>query len=166
MGNALLINGLSMVIGEDELADDDGLALLHLGRAVDRASAVMAASPETIFNVVGGPCMITHLYGRVEVAIQGQATTLVLANDPTGAVAAANLAASTDINGDAVGTLLLPTGLPTDVMVEATAGGAMARPMIVQPGIINLTYGAVSTGELSWHLRYIPLVAGASIEAA
>lgn len=166
MGNGITINGLTLLLDEDSW-DLDAIAFNTMGHLVERPAAAMAASPETLFTVSGGLCKITQLIGRVaNVAIQGQATTVQIANDPAGAVAVATLTGATDLNADAIGTLVLPTGLATDVAVEATAGRGMQGGWIVQAGIITAIYGAVSTGELEWFLWYFPLQAGARIVAA
>lgn len=165
MGSALKINGLAIAVDEGDFLPD-GLTELRFGKRVTRASAVMAASPETLFTVAGGQALVTSIVGGVTVQIQGQATTWKLQHDPTGAQAAADMCATVDLNAKAVGTILSITGLPADAALAAAVATHMTRPLVVQPGIITGVYGAVSTGELKYQLRYFPLESGATIEAS
>ena len=113
---------------------------------------------------------ILSLTGKITTAIQAQATTCKLSWQAD-ALAVEDLCATLDINGFVVGTLLGLTGSYTDAMV-GTSGKASKPPMTpvvmatVTSGIITVTFGAASTGVISWDLLWIPLGATSSVTAA
>lgn len=150
---------------------------LLMGVRVERAAATLPATTSTAyFTVSGGRVIITSLIGEVTTACSATATNLNLTVDPTGANAAADLAAATAITSDAVGTLYTVSGIPTDLLSAEKAGGTAVpnyvsgilfnQGFIVPAGSILLKTSATNTGATKWSLTYIPYDDGASVAAA
>lgn len=165
MGNALKINGLEIALDNDSF-DDSGIVAARFGRKVHRDAAAMAASPETLFTV-NGECAILGIVGKVTSAIQGQATTIGLDFDPTGAGASADLSAATaDLNAAAAGIRISLNGAAATALQLTVIGKMCDTFPVVNDGIITGVYGAASTGEIEWDLYYVPLEDGATIVAS
>lgn len=154
----------------------DQIRALLLGVRVEKAAFTLPASTSTaIFTVSGGRVLVTSLIGEVTTVVQSQACNLNVTIDPTGAGAAADLAAATEINADAVGTFYTVNGVQADLLGSQTDGGtqvpthALARvgqAFMVPVGSILLKTSATNTGATKWTLTYIPLDDGASVAAA
>lgn len=147
-----------------------------IGIKVDKGAFTLPATTSTaMFTVAGGRVLITSLIGEVTTAVQAQACNLNVTIDPTGAGAAADLAAATEINGDAVGTFYTVNGVVLDLLGSQTDGGTqvpthatarVGRPFLVPAGSIFLKTSATNTGATAWSLTYIPYDDGASVVAA
>lgn len=144
------------------------LQKILLGTKVDRATAAL---PQTtagaLFTVSGGRVIVTSLVGEVTTVIQTQANnTKLVANPTTGT--SVDLCAVLNISADEVGTLYGITGLFSDALVGANAGATVLprNPVVVAAGSIDLDCAASNTGSVKWSLTYVPLDAGASVEAA
>ena len=84
------------------LIQGNELRALHFGVRVEKAAFTLPATTSTaIFTVAGGRVIVTSLIGEVTTAVQAQACNLNVTIDPTGAGAAADLVAATEINADA-----------------------------------------------------------------
>lgn len=143
---------------------------LALGIHVTRASDTLPqTATESIFTVAGGRCQVNLLFGEC-------VTTLFSATDPVLSVVAnpttgtsVDLATTVDSKDLEVGGFLLVEGDGT-ALVKSLGGGiilaAGQRRFVVNTGTIDLVAGASQTGSMEWHLFYVPLDPGASIEAA
>jgi len=118
----------------------------------------------TIFTVTGGPIYVYAIFGFVTTAIQAQANATKLQAVATG-LTAVDLCATGDINGLAVGTLLMPvTSFATALPVTNTNGVAFAGPItapsidfVMNAGVIRLNCAATNTGAIQWNMLYTPL---------
>ena len=139
-----------------------------LGKRVDRATATL---PQTaagaLFNVLGGRVAITQIVGEVTTVIQTQANNTKLTANPTTGTSV-DICAALDISADEAGCLYGITGLNTDALLGIDAGAlpGQLRPVIVNVGTIDLDCAANNTGSVKWSITYVPIDAGASIEAA
>lgn len=153
---------------------DDGQAFRKgvLGLTVNRATAALPqTAAAAIFTIATGRVLITSLYGEVTTVIQTQANATKLTFDPTDAGATQNLCATTDITGDAVGTLYSLTGTPAGVLSDALNFmspnlGVAREGILLKPGQILLDCAASNTGSVKWTLTYFPMEAGATVVAA
>lgn len=152
------------------------LRSLALGTRVEKAAFTLPASTSTaMFTVSGGRVVITSFIGEVTTVVQAQACNLNVTIDPTGAGAAADLVAATEINADAVGTFYTVNGVQADLLGSQSDGGTqvpthalarVGRGFMVPAGSILLKTSATNTGATKWVLTYIPLDDGASVVAA
>ncbi len=151
----------------------DQIRAITQGILVEKATFTLPASTSTaMFTVSGGRVIITSFIGEVTTVVQAQACNLNVTIDPTGAGAAADLAAATEINADAVGTFYTVNGVQADLLGSQTDGGTqvpthalarIGRPFMVPAGSILLKTSATNTGATKWALTYIPLDNGASV---
>ncbi len=149
---------------------------IELGVRVEKTAFTLPASTSTaMFTVAGGRVVITSFIGEVTTVVQSQACNLNVTIDPTGAGAAADLAAATEINADAVGTFYTVNGVQADLLGSQTEGGTqvpthalakLGRPFMVPAGSILLKTSATNTGATKWVLTYVPLDDGASVVSA
>lgn len=148
--------------------DLDVIRAQALGVRVDKAAAAL---PQTatgaLFNVRGGRVAILGIVGEVTTIIQNQATNTKLLITPTVGTAV-DICAVLNLQAKEVGTLLGITGTFSDAMVGANAGAGIlpARPVVAPVGAIGLNTAASSTGATKWSIYYLPLDAGAYVEAA
>jgi len=97
--------------------------------------------------------------GRVTTNIQVQVTTVKISVKPD-ALAAFDICTTLDISGFAAGSLLTIDGTPGDAMKGTTGVGVavdQVTPILatcVTSGIITVTYGAASTGGITWEIEW------------
>ena len=152
------------------------LRALLFGIRVEKTAFTLPATTSTaMFTVSGGRVLVTSLIGEVTTVVQAQACNLNVTIDPTGAGAAADLVAATEINADAVGTFYSVSGVQADLLGSQTDGGTQVpthalartgRSFMVPAGSILLKTSATNTGATKWVMTYIPLDDGASVAAA
>ena len=107
------------------------------------------------------------LIGEVTTIIETQANASKYISTPTVGTAV-DLCAAVDITAQEVGGLLTITGVLADAAVKGTAGAGvmMTTRQVVAPGVIGFNTAADNTGALKFTIWYVPLEAGAYIEAA
>lgn len=139
-------------------------------KTVERATSILPATTNlTLFTIVGGPIELINIEGIVTVVLPAVANLVKLTAVATGLTAVDLCAASADLTGAAVGTVLSITGtLATAMVVSANQTRiAQATRQIIHPGIIRVnTTGTMTTGQVKWSMRYRPLAAGAYAVAA
>lgn len=149
---------------------NDGQAFLKgiFGIPVERATAALPqTTAHALFTIAGGRVLLTSIVGEVTTVIQTQANnTKLIANPTTGT--SVDICAVLDISADEVGCLYGITGTFATAMVGANAGAtvALATPVILPVGTIDLSCAASNTGAVKWKLTYVPLDTGASVVAA
>ena len=149
------------------------LRTMNLGTRVSKATGTLTAATVTLFNVAGGECLITAMYGLVTTSIT-VANTYYLQLDPSSATGqTAQLCTSLDIGTtDTLAGGLLTFGAstataPPKLMSPSTAAGGYGQPLVavVTSGAIQHV-SAGTDGAITWVLTYIPLTDGATIVAA
>jgi hypothetical protein len=139
-----------------------------LGEKVERSTATL---PQTaagaIFNIRGGKVAITGIVGEVTTAIQNQANNTKLVANPT-AGTSVDICAVLNIANDEVGTLYGITGTFSDALQGVNAGACnlQSKLVVVNTGTIDLDCAASNTGSVKWTIFYVPVDAGAYVEAA
>lgn len=124
----------------------------------------------TIFTVANGPIWVRCIVGFVTTAIQAQANATKIQAVATG-LSAVDICATGDINGLAVGTLLMPvTSFATALPVTTTNGVAFAGPItapatqfVMNAGVIRLNCAASNTGAIQWSLIYKPMAPNVTV---
>jgi hypothetical protein len=146
----------------------DYLTLLALGYPVDKPTlTTVGGGTKHLFIISGGRVLVKSIVGEVTTAIQAQATTAKLTANPTTGNDV-DLCATSDLTGKEVGSLLSINGLAATALIMALAGGvqAMASPVVLAIGYLDLILGADSTGSIKWQVRYMPIDPGAIMAAA
>lgn len=130
------------------------------GRMVTRATLDLAGATTDLFTVLGGRVLLTNIVGTITTIIGGVANYF-LQHDPTSALATTlPLCASTNIDGWDVGDILGITGIPTDNLIPATAGGAITSPtvpVVLTVGTIEAVCDLAPGGAVQWEIWYKPL---------
>lgn len=135
-------------------------------RVVRPTASLPQTTQSALFTVSNGMILLTSIVGVVTTVIQTQANNTKLVANPTSGTDV-DLCAVLNISADAVGDIYTITGVLSDAMVGAgVAAAAMAKPIIVPAGTIDLSCAASNTGAIRWVLHYLPLEAGASVAAA
>lgn len=123
-----------------------------------------------IFNIAGGPILVTNMWGHVRVACTGALLVPLVQFDPTiGAVSAlCTLAVGA---AHAIGVVLTWNGTlagvlaPTAAVGHGQAGPAsiesfVAGYIMLMPGIILIVNAtADATAEIDWYMTYKPVLA-------
>lgn len=148
----------------DELS---GLRKSVVGERVSRPTAALPATTTgNLFSITGGRVMVIQIMGEVTTIIEAQACNVKLSCDPDEG-AAADICANLDVNGKIKGTNFGITGTVANAMVGASHAYlvAQAAPLILPAGKITCTTSATNTGSVKWDVLYVPIDAGARIEA-
>ncbi len=134
------------------------------------ATKATAALPQTadasLFTVSGGQIELLSIVGEVTTEIETQDNTTKLKFNPASAGADVDLCADLNITADAVGTLYSITGNPNDVLQDGLwVVSALAIPIVLGPGIIELECDASNTGNVGWQVVYRRIESGATLIA-
>ncbi len=110
---------------------------------------------------LSGPVIITDIVGIVTTtAIQAQATNTKISFDPDDGGSDVDLCANLDATGDVTGTIYRITGDFSDALVsgldalESSGHDVKKGIPLSQAGDIKVTYGATSTGQINWFIKY------------
>ena len=142
------------------------LTNVNTGIRVDREVAGIP-DLQAIFEVFGGPVLVTGLYGVVTVALQAAATTILMYMDVTAGAPALDFdlsVASADFTGDAIGTIYMMPAT-TAGAITVSAGLNICPSYILPIGELMLDSSALRTGTIKWSMFYYPLTEGAYVEA-
>jgi hypothetical protein len=148
-----------------ELADN------VLGIRVDKAAISCAgATTKSIFNVVGGNCVIFGLVAESTGAVTAGANNAKFTLNPTAAGTTTDLCATADIASEELGGLMYITGSFASAMVALAAGAGaavmMTTPILVVPGVLGFATDADKDNTNKFSVWYAPADDGAYIEAA
>ena len=116
-----------------------------------------------------GAIEIMRIIGQVTTIVQAQATVVKLSVTNDALAAYAMCANTGDLTGAAVGSLVSITGtaaaaaLITANGVLAPGQAASVAAWCTTSGVITVTYGAASTGAISWYMLWRPLSVGATV---
>lgn len=125
-----------------------------------------------IFEVFGGPVLVTQLWGHVTVVIAGAVVPVLTFNPNVGAQAASAIIMLT-LNADAIGTVYIWDGslavaapVPTAAIGMAAAGETTMQGQffVLVPGVLLFTNAVAGTGVIDWYINYIGCVPDARIE--
>lgn len=124
----------------------------------------------TLWTVTGGIKVIT-IFGIVRTVVQSQATTVKLTTTVDSLTAVDLSNATADLNAAAVGTVIQRTAAVAGTMTLHANGAALQlqlenTPVFIIPttsAVIAVTYGAASTGAVTWYMTWEALVSGATV---
>jgi len=140
-----------------------------LGQVVERVSATLPqTAAAAIFNIVGGRVLVTSIIAQVTVVMGAVGNDTKLTATPT-AGTPRDICAVLDTANYVLGDLLGITGINIDAMLPPASAGTLEGQtvgVVLKTGTLDLDCAGNNTGELSWTIHYIPLDAGAVIQAA
>jgi len=132
---------------------------VHVAKA---AATLPASTTQTLFTVTLGNVELLALVGEVTTVVQTQANATKLTFNPTGTGASTDLCATLDITAAAVGTFYSITGIATDPMQSGIwMAHGLVYPLILGPGVIELSCAATNTGATQWFALYRAIESGA-----
>ena len=142
-----------------------------LGIRVDKAAISCAGiSTKSLFNVIGGNCVIFGLVAESTGAVTAGANNAKFTSNPTAAGTTTDLCATADIASEELGGLMYITGSLAGAMVALAAGAGaavmMTTPVLVVPGVIGFSTDADKDNTNKFSVWYAPAEDGAYIEAA
>ena len=140
---------------------------LGFGILVERAAANLPQSTSAdLFDVVGGRVK-AYIVGEVTTVIETKENLTNLEFEPVDG-ARNDLCDQLDITADVVGTQYVMTGTAADAMVDTgtTCWHLKRSWMVLDAGTVELHCAASSTGKTRWLCWYVPIDAGAYVEAA
>ena len=126
---------------------------------------------DVLFNVTGGPILVTRLVGIVTTILAGTAngTLKTTTTTPAGTTSLSTTVAITD---DAAGTSYRFVGA-TGVLTPVTAGPKIIDPVTVEDcqflvpiGNVNFVTTAAMTGAITWYMSFVPLSPESVVSAA
>ena len=127
---------------------------------------------QDLLAVTGGPILITHMWGLVDVLIGANVTTCKIVVDVTaGAAWDYELSTAVAITADVAGTMYVFTDANPSVLTPltpvASGGSTLMAPWICQEGMLEQTMSADPGGavgdHISWYISYKPLVSGITV---
>lgn len=148
--------------------DPDSITAITQGILVRRATATVAADQD-LFSVEVGRVILLGLVGHVTVEIGAGSQDLAIHHDPDDGGSDVALASLVAADGDVTGTYYT---------LNTTFGGALvatldyapnfpaAAPFVLGLGDIVLDVTGTEAGSVQWDLIYVPLDAGAYVEAS
>lgn len=170
------ITAVACLIGPNTITFDEGPTggLTNQQPAVGRVSKTYinwTAAKHTLFDIIGGPVIVTGLVGVVMATIKAGASNLNLDLTPTAPGTDVVLATALDIDADAIGTTYTMHGTFGNALVETTNGGLehiIDNQFIAPVGAITMEAAAEEDGDgsIMWCLSYIALAPGAYVVAA
>ena len=137
-------------------------------RSVKKSISAIGTAGD-LFVISGGPIKVIELIGVVTTVIGATQTQVKLLVDPVVPAGNTDLCAQLNIVDDAAGTVYTITGTFANAMVATTNGviAGLTTQFIVPAGVIEYANADnAETGAIDWHLRYIPLAPGVTVEAA
>jgi len=141
-------------------------------RRLGVAGELVLAAAVPLFQISGGPILVTGCYGKVTTAFAVAATTVQLQITPVGGIAQNLSAASGNLTGAVINTTLAPTGalavaITIEVTFGATFGLALTNQWLLIPGVITELVGGATNnaGVLNWTIIYTPLSRAANVVA-
>jgi len=128
-------------------------------------TAIMTATSTTddLFDVAGGPILITSFTGIVTTQIGAVTNTIQIDLDADAGFIDSDFSTAVETNGDVVGTRYLFSNATESVLtpVSDTAGNTnLMESWFCGEGMIEQTAGGATTGAIKWYMTYIPFIDG------
>lgn len=170
------IAAVACLLGENKVAHNEGLpggiSLPTNGRVM-KAYTNWTEAKHTLFNIVGGPVLVTALVGIVTATIKSASIDINLDLTPTAPGVDVVLGTVVAIDGDAVGTSYTMHATFGNAIVVTTNGGLehiIDNQFIAPIGDITMECAGGNAedagGTIAWYLSYIALGPGAYVQAA
>jgi hypothetical protein len=152
------------------LSTRQSIADINQGLKVTKANMSCAATEDVSLFTVSGDVALVGLVGVCDGAMEAAATTALIKHVVAGTDTDLS-AASATLSAKAADTMLTLGATAATALVISTGEGAAlfdgAPIWYLQAGTLKCTVGAATnTQTITWHLWYIPMEAGASVEAA
>lgn len=137
-------------------------------RTVEKSDGAVLTGDDDIFDISGGPILVTNLVGIVTTLIGGASNLSIIetSTQPGGDV---NLSTTVAIDNDAQGTSYSFTAAVPSVLTPTTAGtlGNVVSPGWLCPiGTIKAKGSAAQSGVIKWYLTYKPLSPSSAVAAS
>jgi len=133
-------------------------------------SKVATSDDDDLFDVAGGPILITSFVGVVTTQIGAVANSLEITLDADAGWTDYDFSTQVELNADAAGTRYVFTAANESVLTPlegADAGGTdLMKAWHCGEGMIEqANSGAGTTGAITWYMTYKPLASGVTVTA-
>jgi len=129
-------------------------------RCIEYLGCEILAADVELFQITGGPIIVTEFVGIVTENIQGLATTTKLIVDVATPDQDVDLSTAVDLDGRAAGTSITFTDATPGVLTPTTNGavdGVVQNRWLCPIGKITVEFSADRDGEINWYMVYKPL---------
>ena len=164
------------------LVDTAAIQPIQEGVATKVLTTIMNGNND-IFVVAGGPVKIIELIGIVTTELEAKGNLINYNMDPTspaGDTVFGTDGTALEVTGDTVGTIYTWNGTIANDLVATPNGVGLGTPapldgstaqtggLVVPAGSLELAsiVATSATGEITFYIRYTPLVSGATVTAA
>ncbi|MCK5611568.1 hypothetical protein KAR91_57385 [Candidatus Pacearchaeota archaeon] len=151
--------------------------------AASKVLTTIMSGNNDIFVVAGGPVKIIELIGIVTTELEAKGNLINYNMDPTspaGDTVFGTDGTALEVTGDTVGTIYTWDGTIANDLIATTNGVYYGTPYQLDGGAVltgnlvvpvgSLEFASVvatsATGEITFYIRYTPLVSGATVTAA
>jgi len=162
----------STVVDNIQAAMDANSTLLYWQeRSATITMAGIATPTNNLFDVDGGPILITSFVGICTETIDANVMTLQITNDADGGITDTEFSTAVSCEDDVAGTIYVFTNVNPSVLtplVTGTGEGAttLMTPWVCKEGMIECAASAANlTGTIVWYMRWRPLVTGVTVTA-
>lgn len=136
---------------------------VSLPKTITKVQTSPSGGADPLFTITGASIHVNSIWGVVTTVLVGAAngTLQATTTDPAGTTA---LSTTVAIDNDAKGTSYIFLG-PTGILTPTTAGAAIIdngsvtlteSQYIVPVGNINFLTSGALTGQITWHMNYMP----------
>lgn len=139
-------------------------------RYVSKAQTAVQSGTPNLFDVDGGPILITDFYGHVTTQLGSTSTTLVIQLDADSGWVNYDFSTTVSVTNQSAGDRIVFTAANESVLtpLNSTSGGAtnLFKSWICGEGMIEATASTSDNdGAITWYMEYIPLTAGVTVTA-
>ena len=129
-------------------------------RSIERLACPIEAANVDLFEISGGPIIVTELVGIITTSIENAAALTQIVIDVTEPTVSVNMSTEVDLDNAAAGTSITFTDIALPVLTPTANGAITQFPRhywLCPIGTIKATFGADRTGEIAWYMVFKPL---------
>ena len=137
-------------------------------RCIERLVCVPTETNIDLFEVSGGPIIITELVGIVTTQIGGVTECQIVAT-PTAPGVGVNFSTAVDIDAQDVGASITFTDAALPVLTPTANGAVLQFPRhywLCPVGVITAEFSATQTGNIAWYMVFKPLSPNTTVVSA
>ena len=138
-------------------------------QCIVKADGAVLGAADALFDITGGPILVTSFFGIVTTEIGAGASTCQIIEAVTAPAGNVNFSTAVDIDGDVVGASYHMTAATPGVFTPVDVGAFDQYPTnnwFCPIGTINATTSVARAGVIAWYMTYKPLSPTSVVVAA